>query len=54
MEKMRWWRTNANKSYQRIADMLNNMKIATKTGKGKWQAKVVRCILQRDAEVAAG
>lgn len=55
LKKMRWWRINAKKSFQRIADMLNDRRLPTKTGKNKkWQAKVVRCILRRDAEAVAG
>lgn len=37
-------------SYWKIADVLNAMKVPTKTRKGKWHARSVLSILSRNAE----
>lgn len=37
-------------SYWKIAEILNAMKVPTKTGRGKWHARTVLSILKRDLD----
>ena len=49
IQKMRDLR-NQGYSYWKIADILNSMKVPTKTGKGAWQARTIQRILDLNAQ----